>query len=155
MLRNSAKDVIYYRGIERILSTLSGLVAIVLGGLLYKWGIFDKTEVNLQGGKLAPSVVLKNASPGVIFCLFGMVLLAYGIGTQAVIDEDVKHVGQTLNEVSKPTGHVVITYSQQDKENLESFLDSFSKYRTAPPESEFKNLQDSAKRYLEQLRKAK
>jgi hypothetical protein len=73
--------IVALRGIERLLIVLAAIIATILGALLYKWGVFDKTEIN--AAKNGWAVLFKNSGPGLIFAILGLGCLAYAISSPA------------------------------------------------------------------------
>jgi|SRR5579863_2827621 len=101
--------VLVLRAFERFIIEFTGLMAVVLGAVLFKWGILDSnTDLEFEGeGKTdggeqpdlrstdkkrlpVPSVVMKlkllKATPGTLFCLFGMTICLMGLNCQMKIE---------------------------------------------------------------------
>jgi hypothetical protein len=66
-----------FRGIERLVIELGAITTIVMGTLLYRWGIQGAQEVEASASGF--SFKLKNAAPGSVLALFGMVVLVVGL----------------------------------------------------------------------------
>jgi hypothetical protein len=69
--------LVVFRGAERLLIEVGGLTTIVLGTLLYRWGIRSPQQLEASGSGF--SFALKNAAPGSVLALFGMTVLVVGL----------------------------------------------------------------------------
>jgi hypothetical protein len=69
--------LVFFRGLERILASVAGIVALVLAALLYRWGVSGEASLSLEQDKT--KLQLANASPGILFALFGAVLLGWSL----------------------------------------------------------------------------
>jgi hypothetical protein len=69
--------LVVFRGAERLLIEVGGLTTIVLGTLLYRWGIRSPQQLEASGSSF--SFALKNAAPGSVLALFGMTVLVVGL----------------------------------------------------------------------------
>lgn len=79
------ETVFFFRGMERLLIQVGGLMSIGLGVLLFRWGVQGATDV--EGKGLGFDLKVKNAAPGTMLALFGMVILVAGIGQPATVDQ--------------------------------------------------------------------
>ena len=93
--------ILAVRGLERLLLSLGGFFSILLGTALFKWGIFDKTTLFADAGQWKAQIW--NASPGLLFCLFGVVVLCYSLANP--LEYDTESNGKTpAPETSASTG---------------------------------------------------
>lgn len=65
------------RGMERIVIATGGIVALLLGALLFRWGVSG--SASLKARREETELQLINASPGIFFALFGAVILVWGL----------------------------------------------------------------------------
>jgi len=73
-----SEEIVYIlRGIERIVIEIGGITSIVMGTLLYKWGVKGREEVDAEG--LGFAFKLRNAAPGTVLAFFGMSILVVGL----------------------------------------------------------------------------
>jgi hypothetical protein len=91
---------------ERLLVDLGGIIAIVLGTLLFRWGVAGNASlvVNAQRTKLR----LVNAAPGTLLALFGCALLSLSF-----VKPITYYSGQ---------GEKRVTYSGSVSEDVQSLL---------------------------------
>ena len=101
------------RGIERTAIVFGGIVSIVLGTLLFKWGIRGKQSAS--GGLGDFKFHIGNAAPGTMLALFGMAILCMSLFMRIEIDRSYRHHPVTENESIQVVGQ---------PENEEDFLDS-------------------------------
>jgi len=66
-----------FRGVERMIIELGGIAAMVMGTLLYRWGIKGPQDVEASGAGF--TFKLGNAAPGSVLALFGMWILLNGL----------------------------------------------------------------------------
>ncbi len=71
------ENAVLFRGIERSLVVIGGIACIVVGAILYKWGVAGDASLKLEQDKL--KFQLLNASPGLFFGLFGVAVLLYSL----------------------------------------------------------------------------
>jgi len=69
--------LLFARGLERVAIVLGGITAIVLGALLFRWGVSGAASLKVQHDQL--KVQLLNAAPGVFFAFFGAGVLLWGL----------------------------------------------------------------------------
>jgi hypothetical protein len=82
-------DFIVYvlmRGAERILIVTAGIVAILRGAQLFKWGVFDKFETVYQHGDR--KFWLANTAPGTVYALAGLALCGLGFFFHGDFDQE-------------------------------------------------------------------
>jgi hypothetical protein len=78
VLTQQDRSLIYiFRGSERLLIIIGGIVAMILGTILFRWGVTGQTDASVAGPSFNLSV--KNAAPGTIFMLFGTAILIAGM----------------------------------------------------------------------------
>lgn len=78
------KTVFLFRGVERLLIQLGAIVCVVAGTLLYRWGITGTTD--LKGDGIGVKFEVKNAAPGTVLALFGMIVMTAGLAYPARMD---------------------------------------------------------------------
>lgn len=69
-----------FRGLERIIIQLGGITLVILGFLLYKWGVTGKASLSVE--RSGVRFQLLNGAPGLFFALFGAAILCLGIYMQ-------------------------------------------------------------------------
>ena len=135
--------LILIRGLERLLTVVAGIVALVLAALLYRWGVSGEASLSLQQDK--NKLQLANASPGILFALFGAVLLGWGLFRPLIIErEDIKPLADAEQAVASPGQRLRIEYADQS-DPLREFLE---KARGSNPELD----PDQVRRQLEALK---
>ena len=95
-----------FRGIERILIELGAITTIVLGTLLYRWGVQGPPKAG--GGDVEASGAgfafkLTNAAPGSVLAAFGMIVLSVGMASPLKLSRKDTHE-RTQRESSHDTG---------------------------------------------------
>jgi|GEM_PF-7040715 len=145
-------EVIHYRGIERIIVAIGSVVMIVLGGLLYKWGILDKTDMKVAGGKLGFGIALRNASPGVLFCLFGFLAFYWSLSRQVIVEQEAKDLGKSIKQVNE---NIKVTYDEEKVAGVNDFLDKVTATDSPPSKEQFDNMKSEANALREARKKAK
>lgn len=112
------------RGIERIIIQLGALLLILLGVLLFKWGISGNASLILE--KKGFKFQLLNGTPGLFLALFGLVVLVTGINGKLVVENDLNSLNKlqsVLKQDQKPgQNRFKIFYSNDDKSELYNFL---------------------------------
>jgi hypothetical protein len=78
------ETILMMRGIERLVISAGGVAALVMGTLLYRWGVQGRTDVNAEGGGYSFKMV--NAAPGGLLGLFGMCILVVSLRSTVSID---------------------------------------------------------------------
>lgn len=78
------QTLIYFRGIERLLIVSGAIACVVLGTLLFRWGIRGTTSFGAEGA--GNKIQLSNAAPGTILALFGMIVMVVSIASPFKID---------------------------------------------------------------------
>jgi hypothetical protein len=68
---------LWMRGLERLLVVAGGIAAIVIGALLYRWGVGGQASLSVEHDRL--KMQLLNASPGLFFGLFGSAILIWSL----------------------------------------------------------------------------
>jgi hypothetical protein len=68
---------LWMRGLERLLVVAGGITAIVVGALLYRWGVGGQASLSVEHDRL--KMQLLNASPGLFFGLFGSAILIWSL----------------------------------------------------------------------------
>ena len=74
---NGLDALLFARGLERVVIAAGGITAIVLGALLFRWGVSGTASLKVQRDQL--KVQLLNAAPGVFFSLFGAGVLVWSL----------------------------------------------------------------------------
>ena len=69
--------LLVFRGAERLLIEVGALTTIILGTLLYRWGVRSPQQLEASGSGF--SFALRNAAPGSVLALFGMTVLVVGL----------------------------------------------------------------------------
>lgn len=83
-------ELLIFRGLERLLIDFGAIIAIISGTLLFRWGIEAPMDLDVSSGGATPNPIrirMLRASPGVVFCLFGTVILCVAIASPVTIRE--------------------------------------------------------------------
>lgn len=78
------QTLIYFRGFERLLIELGAIGCVVLGTLLFRWGVRGTSTVGAEGA--GHKLQLTNAAPGTILALFGMIVMLTALISPTKID---------------------------------------------------------------------
>ncbi len=78
------QTLLYFRGIERLLIVAGAIACVVLGTLLFRWGVRGASSVGAEGA--GHKLQLTNAAPGTVLALFGMIVMLTGLLTPTKID---------------------------------------------------------------------
>ena len=118
------EKLIVIRGIERIIIQCGGLLLVVLGILLFKWGITEKSSLTIK--RKGFKFQLLNATPGVLLALFGTVVFIIGINGRLVIQgdlnslKDFQSTSRQHQKKDKGPG-ISIFYSNEQRDLLQNF----------------------------------
>jgi hypothetical protein len=93
----------YFRGAERIIIVLAGMLCIVLGYSLFIKGVTGKASLHARNDKT--QFRLLNAAPGLFFCLFGAIILVVALTRSLSIPT----AAISISPVSE-SDHQVVTY---------------------------------------------
>ena len=104
--------LVVFRGAERLLIEVGGLTTIVLGTLLYRWGIRSPQQLEASGSGF--SFALKNAAPGSVLALFGMTVLVVGLMRPV----DIKTSQASETSISAATTDTAATQYQSKQDAL-------------------------------------
>ena len=132
---------LWLRGIERLAIIAGGVCCIVLGGMLYKWGVFDRMSIKAsgqEGDQRKFSFSLQDASPGIVCCILGVVLLAISMWRSLEL---------TVPDIKDSKGVTVVfgsANSQERVSQMEGVLRTIVQYESSPSENEFQNIKSSA-----------
>jgi hypothetical protein len=107
-------SILLFRGIERMLVVLGGIASILVGAVLYKWGVAGEASLKLERDQVKFQLI--NASPGIFFALFGAAILVWSL----VQPFSYKVASGPASHTSE-RGDVEIVYAQS-VERLEGFL---------------------------------
>ena len=110
----SLDTLILIRGLERLLATGGGIVALILGALLFRWGVSGEASLVAQHDQT--KLQLTNASPGILVALFGALLLGSSLFSPLRIDP------AAAASVAQAAQSVRIAYSE-DESPLRAFLE--------------------------------
>lgn len=71
------QTLVMFRGIERLIILLGAISTIILGALVFRWGVSGKASLIAEAKEFKFQLV--NASPGILLALFGTVVLGYAL----------------------------------------------------------------------------
>lgn len=78
------QTLLLFRGVERLLVVMGAIACIVLGTLLFRWGVRGTSSVGAEAA--GQKIQLTNAAPGTILALFGMVVMLTALISPTRID---------------------------------------------------------------------
>jgi len=78
------EQLLIMRGLERLIIQAGAIVLVVVGALLFKWGISGAASLSAEGRGIRFSLL--NAAPGLFFALFGMAVMGVGTWRQLTYD---------------------------------------------------------------------
>src|SRR5215471_1875793 len=76
---------VIFRGCERLLIVIAGMLSITLGYFLFIKGVSGKASLKAEYSK--SKLQLANAAPGIFFSLFGASILIYAIRQSIKLDK--------------------------------------------------------------------
>jgi hypothetical protein len=88
--------IFLFRGIERILIQFGAIGCIVAGVMLYRWGIAGTTDAT--GGNGVFKFEVKNAAPGSVLAMFGMIIMAVALGSPLSYGKPLPALESTAHE---------------------------------------------------------
>jgi hypothetical protein len=151
----------WFRGIERMLIVSASILSLVLGALLFKWGIFvpSNFSIGTEGGEKVGKFKLTfdNAAPGTLFALFAAFVLCVSLFSPATREQsstkDVSSPSATEPGII-PSGNESThkSWRYADPQKITEFLDQILTLKTVNA-TDLQNLQTTAKSLKLQLEK--
>jgi hypothetical protein len=93
---------VVFRGVERLLIEIGGVTTIVMGTLLYRWGVRRPQQLEAAGSGF--SFALKNAAPGSVLALFGMSVLLVGLSRPLDVRTSESSYSPATEDPTGPSG---------------------------------------------------
>lgn len=125
---------VVFRGIERLVIEVGAVTAIIMGTLLYRWGVQGQQQIEASGSGFA--FALKNAAPGSILATFGMTVLVVGLIRPVEIREATgeTQVAAATTLTSKTETHTVSATYASPVERARQEIDLFCAMSELPRE---------------------
>lgn len=155
--------ILIFRGVERLLATAGGILSLVCGVLLYKWGTSGTSQLVIEHKD--SKFRLTNAGPGLLMGLFGMVVVTISLfrplenKTNLVTETNTQRSGESTTTTSKEMKSFY--YSADAAQTLDRFLTDFTnkKFDAKEPKDDLinsiQNFQANAVKIKQQLDEAK
>lgn len=93
------QTLVMARVVERIIIELGAIAAMVMGVLLYRWGIKGRSDLSAEGEGF--TFKMTNAAPGALLAFFGMAILIVGLRSPVHVTEPSSDAAGRSNEGSK------------------------------------------------------
>lgn len=111
------EQLIFFRGIERLVITLFSGLSLVLGWHLFKTGILTEQKSEIKAGNIW--IRLQKVGPGVFFALFGVVVFVYSLSSPFDFELSNHERKQTIENESSQISARGSYLNQDQKKYLE------------------------------------